>query len=185
MPDSDEKSEPEKKVSQEITASEPEEKEKSPTAPVETKSDEPPSEPKSDKTSENGENKDPSDKSETKSDREDAAPVLSEKKDEKKKVPVALPVLPIGEKPQVKVENSRNNNNAFTADLNKAPATVYVRSTFTNPGFDYWRRKNPVADKVFITDVTVDLNTVTIRECATEKGFFRERQNCSENDLKQ
>lgn len=31
------------------------------------------------------------------------------------------------------------------------------------------------AEQVFITDVTVNLETVTIRECKTEQGFFRDR----------
>ncbi|XP_054733818.1 polycomb group protein Pc [Anastrepha obliqua] len=33
-----------------------------------------------------------------------------------------------------------------------------------------------ISDKVVITDVTVNLETVTIRECKTERGFFRERE---------
>ncbi|XP_063222035.1 polycomb group protein Pc [Bacillus rossius redtenbacheri] len=49
------------------------------------------------------------------------------------------------------------------------------RQVLKNPGAEYWRRRNPVVDQVFITDVTVNLTTVTIRECKTEKGFFRER----------
>lgn len=85
------------------------------------------------------------------------------------------------EKPNVKNTNGKNNNNnTLTTDLNNS--SVLIRPKFTNPGLDYWRKKNPVADKIFITDVTVDLNTVTIRECATEKGFFRERQNNIKND---
>lgn len=43
------------------------------------------------------------------------------------------------------------------------------------PGMEYWHSRNPVADQVIITDVTVNLMTVTIRECKTEKGFFRDR----------
>lgn len=40
----------------------------------------------------------------------------------------------------------------------------------------YWMKRSPVADQIFITDVTVNLQTVTIRECRTEKGFFRSRE---------
>lgn len=47
--------------------------------------------------------------------------------------------------------------------------------TLSSPGRDYWKALNPVADQVFITDVTVNLETVTIRECKTEKGFFRDK----------
>lgn len=77
--------------------------------------------------------------------------------------------------------SKNNNNNAFMADLNQ-PSDIRAQAVFTNPGLEYWRKKNPLADKIFITDVTVDLNTVTIRECATEKGFFRERPNGIENE---
>lgn len=38
-----------------------------------------------------------------------------------------------------------------------------------------WLPKCKLTDQVFITDVTVNLETVTIRECKTERGFFRER----------
>ena len=44
------------------------------------------------------------------------------------------------------------------------------------PSLDYWHRKNPLVDQIFITDVTVNLMTVTIRECKTASGFFRPRR---------
>lgn len=37
------------------------------------------------------------------------------------------------------------------------------------------------SDQVFITDVTVNLETVTIRECKTERGFFKSRQEMERN----
>ncbi|KAI5638556.1 hypothetical protein NE865_08873 [Phthorimaea operculella] len=43
-------------------------------------------------------------------------------------------------------------------------------------GASFWLARSPVADQIFITDVTVNLQTVTIRECRTEKGFFRSRE---------
>ncbi|KAL0272678.1 UNVERIFIED_CONTAM: hypothetical protein PYX00_005555 [Menopon gallinae] len=52
-----------------------------------------------------------------------------------------------------------------------------VTHVMTHHGGDYWRARNPVADEIFITDVTVNLKTVTIRECKTEKGFFKERDH--------
>ena len=36
-----------------------------------------------------------------------------------------------------------------------------------------WRR--PLLDQIFITDVTSNLVTVTVRECYTDQGFFRKR----------
>ncbi|XP_045542900.1 chromobox protein homolog 7 [Papilio machaon] len=46
-------------------------------------------------------------------------------------------------------------------------------------GAAFWLSRSPVADQIFITDVTVNLQTVTIRECRTEKGFFRARETKS------
>lgn len=62
-----------------------------------------------------------------------------------------------------------NDNNNCGDQMNKmplSPRTAHPR---------LWLPKNRNADQVFITDVTVNLETVTIRECKTERGFFRER----------
>nr|CAD7456810.1 unnamed protein product [Timema tahoe] len=59
----------------------------------------------------------------------------------------------------------------------------HPREVYRNPGAAYWLKRAPVADKVFITDVTVNLKTVTIRECKTEKGFFREREDSKQSDV--
>lgn len=47
---------------------------------------------------------------------------------------------------------------------------------FTSLSSDYWLARNPVANQVFITDVSVNSKSVTIRECKTEKGFFKDRE---------
>ncbi|KAH1017209.1 polycomb group protein Pc [Dendroctonus ponderosae] len=47
---------------------------------------------------------------------------------------------------------------------------------FTSLSSDYWLARNPVANQVFITDVSVNSKSVTIRECKTEKGFFKVRE---------
>lgn len=73
---------------------------------------------------------------------------------------------------QLPTTDSEKGNDS-TIDVKQSTPVVY-RSVLTNPGHDYWMMKNPVADKIFITDVEVDLNTITIRECPTEKGFFKE-----------
>ncbi|XP_057668892.1 polycomb group protein Pc [Diorhabda carinulata] len=86
-----------------------------------------------------------------------------------KKVEIKSENGPMEEKPiAVNGHNNTNNNNVS----NDLPA-------LTSPGSDYWLARNPVADQVFITDVTVNLKTVTIRECKTEKGFFKDRDNKS------
>lgn len=40
---------------------------------------------------------------------------------------------------------------------------------------DFWQKQSPVVDQIFITDVTANLVTVTVRECRTQAGFFRDR----------
>lgn len=97
-------------------------------------------------------------------------PVAS-RTDEKKTETKAETVGSDEEKPAV---NGHNNNNNI----------VEESSVLTSPGSEYWLARNPVADQVFITDVTVNLKTVTIRECKTEKGFFKEREdNSNSSDL--
>lgn len=55
------------------------------------------------------------------------------------------------------------------------------------PDPTYWYKRNPLADEIFITDVTANLITVTIRECKTRQGFFKgstdENQN-SQSSIK-
>lgn len=95
----------------------------------------------------------------------------------------------IDQKPEVQdaVKNKcgQPETNSVSANLSNKPVTVNGHSNnhigddlsavLTSPSSDYWLARNPVADQVFITDVTVNLKTVTIRECKTEKGFFKER----------
>uniref|UniRef100_A0A2R5L4D8 Chromo domain-containing protein n=1 Tax=Ornithodoros turicata TaxID=34597 RepID=A0A2R5L4D8_9ACAR len=40
---------------------------------------------------------------------------------------------------------------------------------------DFWQKQSPVVDQIFITDVTANLVTVTVRECRTQAGFFKDR----------
>jgi len=42
---------------------------------------------------------------------------------------------------------------------------------------EYWMSKQPLADQIVITDVTVDLMTVTIRECKSKSSFFKENED--------
>lgn len=65
------------------------------------------------------------------------------------------------------IKDAINNNNT----LNKLPQ-VPVSPRAAPPRLWLPKRRT---DQVFITDVTVNLETVTIRECKTERGFFRER----------
>lgn len=68
-------------------------------------------------------------------------------------------------------EDEENNNvcpeKISRREMPMSPRTVAPR---------LWLPKNRNTDQVFITDVTVNLQTVTIRECKTGEGFFRERE---------
>jgi len=79
-----------------------------------------------------------------------------------------------------------HNNNMNTGNVDEVdkPASTLIPQLLTSPSSDYWHARNPVADQVFITDVTVNLKTVTIRECKTEKGFFRNRDVPNQSDIK-
>lgn len=72
-------------------------------------------------------------------------------------------------------EEEEENNNVCPEKISRrelpmSPKTVAPR---------LWLPKNRNTDQVFITDVTVNLQTVTIRECKTGEGFFREREMTS------
>ncbi|KAJ9591107.1 hypothetical protein L9F63_002328 [Diploptera punctata] len=84
------------------------------------------------------------------------------------------------------IHQNSNTSNISTdnlEDIDKPPPTL-IPQVLTSPGSEYWHSRNPVADQVFITDVTVNLKTVTIRECKTEKGFFRNRDVSNQSDIK-
>lgn len=63
----------------------------------------------------------------------------------------------------------------------RKPPTEHSQHLLT-PSLDYWHRKNPLVDQIFITDVTVNMMTVTIRECKTVSGFFRHRPNSANGE---
>jgi len=50
------------------------------------------------------------------------------------------------------------------------------------PSSEFWHKQNPLVDQIFITDVTANLVTVTVRECKTRNGFFKEREDRREYD---
>lgn len=54
-------------------------------------------------------------------------------------------------------------------------------SNIISPPLEYWVKRNPVVDQIFITDVTSNLVTVTVRECNTDSGFFKSRDCLSKN----
>ncbi|XP_041977599.1 polycomb group protein Pc [Aricia agestis] len=82
----------------------------------------------------------------------------------------AAPAEPRGAKPQPAAPEDEDSWGEAAAPVLLPPPPPPRR------GAAYWLARSPVADQIFITDVTVNLQTVTIRECRTEKGFFRARE---------
>lgn len=80
------------------------------------------------------------------------------------------PAEPKGARPAPQPEDEDSWGEAPVAVPAPASAPAAKR------GAAYWMARSPVADQIFITDVTVNLQTVTITECRTEKGFFRSRE---------
>lgn len=72
-----------------------------------------------------------------------------------------------------------NSNNHVKISRSQSPplSPKAAAPRFWLPG------KCKISDKVVITDVTVNLETVTIRECKTERGFFRERDLKANGDV--
>jgi hypothetical protein len=71
----------------------------------------------------------------------------------------------------------------FMYDLSKKSTACDSKLVETDPksmasmasGFSYWSK--PLIDQIVITDVTTNFVTVTVQECLTDKGFFKERQS--------
>lgn len=64
--------------------------------------------------------------------------------------------------PPVSNNNTINKHQHLTLSPRAAPPQL-------------WLPRSQPTNQVFITDVTVNLETVTIRECKTERGFFKAR----------
>uniref|UniRef100_A0A182JU53 Chromo domain-containing protein n=1 Tax=Anopheles christyi TaxID=43041 RepID=A0A182JU53_9DIPT len=69
--------------------------------------------------------------------------------------------------------NNNNLNNNNNNSINKHVSTLTLSPRAAPPRL--WLPKAQTTNQVFITDVTVNLETVTIRECKTEEGFFKTR----------
>lgn len=85
-----------------------------------------------------------------------------------------------------KVDCSSNHSDGSLSPqhVQQSPTSVPItpRSPKVVPPRFWLPTKCRMSDKVVITDVTVNLETVTIRECKTERGFFRERDMKSSGD---
>lgn len=69
----------------------------------------------------------------------------------------------------VKTNDSSENSEQFPGEIN-------LNNLETSPLSDeFWKKQNPLVDHVLITDVTKNHLTVTVRECDTSSGFFKDR----------
>lgn len=73
--------------------------------------------------------------------------------------------------PPVSNNNTINSNGKHQQQQQQHHLTLSPRAAPPQ----LWLPRAQVTDQVFITDVTVNLETVTIRECKTERGFFKTR----------
>ncbi|RWS14775.1 nucleolin-like protein [Dinothrombium tinctorium] len=70
---------------------------------------------------------------------------------------------------QIKIVAS--NGSAASALLASHQKTIRKSS----PPPEFWKKQNKLVDQILITDVTANDMTITVRECKTQHGFFRER----------
>lgn len=75
-----------------------------------------------------------------------------------------------------------DNNLANSPPKSKSQSLTPLSPQALPPRF-WLPSKCNISDKVVITDVTVNFETVTIRECKTERGFFRERDMKSSDSV--
>ncbi|XP_017015708.2 polycomb group protein Pc [Drosophila takahashii] len=78
------------------------------------------------------------------------------------------------EPPQVPAENNNIPKSCNNLAINQKQPLTPLSPRALPPRF-WLPAKCNISNSVVITDVTVNLETVTIRECKTERGFFRER----------
>lgn len=72
-------------------------------------------------------------------------------------------------------QKTGSKENKFTNLMTNSNMKLLTSPKSAHPKL--WLPKSQsTSDQVFITDVTVNLETVTIRECKTERGFFKSRQ---------
>lgn len=72
-------------------------------------------------------------------------------------------------------QKTGSKENKFTNLMTNSNMKLLTSPKSAHPKL--WLPKSQsTSDQVFITDVTVNLETVTIRECKTERGFFKTRQ---------
>lgn len=77
-----------------------------------------------------------------------------------------------------KTVNSSNGNIVLSTDNSCNAATPPLSQKTirrSSPPPELWKKQNKLVDQILITDVTSNNTTITVRECKTYQGFFKER----------
>lgn len=77
------------------------------------------------------------------------------------------------EKAKFPLHSSRNTSVGFTPTHTQSTLGNTEAEKMSAEGLAYWRK--PLIDQIVITDVTANFVTVTVKECLTDKGFFKAR----------
>ena len=78
--------------------------------------------------------------------------------------------------PQALIAANNTNNNVNTTDSNTTPMTTHKTISRSSPPPEFWKKQNKLVDQIMITDVTANQMTITVRECKTVHGFFKDRE---------
>ncbi len=76
--------------------------------------------------------------------------------------------------------NNNSNNNTNTTGMTAHQKTI----SRSSPPPEFWKKQNKLVDQIMITDVTANQMTITVRECKTFQGFFRERERANATEMK-
>lgn len=71
---------------------------------------------------------------------------------------------------QVKVEDIKSEE-LFNGSESNNPKPKFNYG----PPPEFWQKQNRLVNQIMITDVTTNDMTITVRECRTPQGFFKER----------
>ena len=69
-----------------------------------------------------------------------------------------------------------NNINSTSNNISTINSVSYQKPiSRSSPPPEFWLNQNKLVDKIVITDVTANQMTITVKECKTFQGFFKER----------
>ena len=68
------------------------------------------------------------------------------------------------------------NNNINSDNIKTEVMATHKTISRSSPPPEFWKKQNKLVDQIMITDVTANQMTITVRECKTVHGFFRDRE---------